>query len=710
MTAFLGSVAFAGAGILTGAGTPATSGMTSPGASGVLNAKFSTPIYVARATSQYDSNGVSTNLIDLPVPVEVVPGDFGLILITWVPGSGSPSISATGWTLLVDNSAHASSPFVVLNCIRQADDGESVSIGFSQSLLPTAVAVWYPEIARASQVGAIYSRNGTSSANAVAPSVSVDGAAGGMLVALFAERSSGIGTTATIGNAAPRVFLEGAGASSASALIADSYTRKPGPSGDVTAVYSTPSGNASGVLISLLPVGAVLTGFPSFSAQGSLTAVGAQLLGTPNFGVEGSLSATGRVRARASLGVTGTLTAVPVLHGAVALSASGRISFAMVARGSAALAARGTLSAIGAPRFRGNRSLAALGVLTASGSLRVGIAIGLSASGRTVFTGNHPVAAGAARTNAQGLLVVTGHPHAVASFGLSGSGGTVFKAVLVKTREHIDLRVIGGLNFSSPLLKVRGNATLYSDTETTFVGGANFTERAYLYLSANGSLTAVGGLSQIAPVQFTTQPYYVRAQQSWVIEQERQRHVQALYQVGEPVLFVLMWKVEDYESGLVTKCPRCAEQSDSVEARISAVYQQPQTTHCGFCFGTTFYGGVRAKVRRPALITDADEDERKSQRGVIHNEQVMIQTTDDFRVRTGDYVFRRDGSRWQMGHPQRIMLRTGFGHPTQVDESIGYGQIPASREDRSSVAYEIPPTAEELISILTEPLNVPQTN
>lgn len=217
-------------------------------------------------------------------------------------------------------------------------------------------------------------------------------------------------------------------------------------------------------------------------------------------------------------------------------------------------------------------------------------------------------------------------------------------------------------------------------------------------------------MTQIPPVEHTVQPYYVRRRQDWAIDNERQRHKQALYTVGEPALITLMWKVEDFEAGLVERCPRCRQDPNSVQGRIQAVYQQPLTARCPVCYGTTFGEGIRAQIIRPTIFTDADEDQVKSVRGVVHPENVTVESTDDFRSRTGDFIFRKDGTRWQLGRPSRVQVRTGYEQPTQETSSIGYARIPASREDESSVAFDIPPVASQLQEYLVNERYVPDAS
>lgn len=200
------------------------------------------------------------------------------------------------------------------------------------------------------------------------------------------------------------------------------------------------------------------------------------------------------------------------------------------------------------------------------------------------------------------------------------------------------------------------------------------------------------------PVGITNQPYYIREHKDWAVEQEIYRHDQALYSVGEPAMFVLLWTVEDFQHGLTSRCSRCY--GTDLGGREAAVYNQSNQAKCPRCYGTTFEGGIRARIIRPALFTDTDDTEQSSNRGAIHPQSIMVESTNDFRYRAGDFVFRLDGSRWQLKSPSRVTIRTGFEHPGQVISSMGYSQGPANLEDATSVAYIIPPSGSVLASQL----------
>lgn len=198
------------------------------------------------------------------------------------------------------------------------------------------------------------------------------------------------------------------------------------------------------------------------------------------------------------------------------------------------------------------------------------------------------------------------------------------------------------------------------------------------------------------------QPYYVRDTQPWAIEQERMRHNQALWTVGEYAAFVLMWHVEDHVAGRVRRCQKCygVEPQDALKAAVADVYNQPEEHLCPECYGTTFEGGYKAIIMRPAIFSDSDEDEQKQARGVMQPQDLSVESTPDFRVRSGDYVFRANGDRFQMRVPNRVTLRTGFAMPTQSSMAIGYNHARASLEARTSVAYLLPPTEAVLADLL----------
>jgi hypothetical protein len=182
----------------------------------------------------------------------------------------------------------------------------------------------------------------------------------------------------------------------------------------------------------------------------------------------------------------------------------------------------------------------------------------------------------------------------------------------------------------------------------------------------------------------TTRGTYVRSQQNWAVEQERQRHDQALWMMGENTLFCLMWTARDYDNGLVGVCTVCA--SD----RISKAYGQATRNKCPSCFGTRFEGGYRALIVRPAIFTDADDGQSFTARGVVSPQEVHLETTSDFRVHGGDYAMRATGER-----------------PHQREVGTAYNLTRAAVEDEDSVAYTIPPDSDSLIEILSRSGSTP---
>lgn len=200
------------------------------------------------------------------------------------------------------------------------------------------------------------------------------------------------------------------------------------------------------------------------------------------------------------------------------------------------------------------------------------------------------------------------------------------------------------------------------------------------------------------------QPYHLDDQmQVWSYEQQRMRHEDALWQLGELCLFVLLWSVEDHVAGYVQKCTTCETNS-----RIHEVYNQAKINKCPDCFGTNFEGGYRATIIRPAIISDDDPGETLGPRGVSHQTNVYVESTTDFRVREGDYMLRANDTRFRLRTPSSANMRTGFGTPYNTLNSVGYNLNQATLEDKTSVAYMIPPQADDLRYVLHNAIRIPQ--
>lgn len=200
-------------------------------------------------------------------------------------------------------------------------------------------------------------------------------------------------------------------------------------------------------------------------------------------------------------------------------------------------------------------------------------------------------------------------------------------------------------------------------------------------------------------------PYTVRQHQNWAVGQERYRHNGGLYWVGEWVVFFLLWTTIEFEHGLVERCHVCYRSGTEVENRVTAIYNQPTKQKCPDCLGTTFEGGYRARIVRPAILTDTDEDEKLAKRGVTHPANLTVETTVDFRAHSGDYMVRADNSRWQLSVPRRTTVRTGFEHPGQQGAGIAYGNMTASHEEPGQIVYQAPPVAgRDVAAVLTQPV------
>ncbi len=175
------------------------------------------------------------------------------------------------------------------------------------------------------------------------------------------------------------------------------------------------------------------------------------------------------------------------------------------------------------------------------------------------------------------------------------------------------------------------------------------------------------------------------------------RHLQALDTYGEYSLFVLMWHPEDHAAGLVERCTNCFV----AYGRVAEAFGQPSQHLCESCFGTTFEGGVKARVVSQAMWDTTGEAHTLGGRGEAVTRAASIQAGGDFVLRTGDYAFRGDLTRWYVRGPAPARIVTGFGVKAEGRNVVGYNYASANLEDRSSVAYIIPPTDSELELLLS---------
>jgi hypothetical protein len=188
------------------------------------------------------------------------------------------------------------------------------------------------------------------------------------------------------------------------------------------------------------------------------------------------------------------------------------------------------------------------------------------------------------------------------------------------------------------------------------------------------------------------QPYRPPAQQAWATGAVQEQNEEALYAFGELALFTLMWRPKDHEAGLVARCSTCFT---GAQSRQAEAFKQPTRRECPDCFGTTFEGGFRAQIIRPALWADRNAEDTDQHRGVVVSETLNLETTGDFTLRKNDYVFRFDNTRYQVEAKTEVVLRTGFHSPETIQSFAG--QTTARRENEGTVAFLIPPTDPELV-------------
>ncbi len=482
-------------------------------------------------------------------------------------------------------------------------------------------------------------------------------------------------------------------------LILDEITNPLFTEGYADLVFVTEAASAA---LSAVPA---LSAAASSAVQASAGLSAQPLLSASYSGSAAALSAAGVLSAEASAAI---LAEVPM-----ASAASMSVAAEITSPASAILSSSPEMTASASVSYHAQAALAARAALTAAGSREITAAAAMTA-----------VASLAAAATREQLAAAGLPASAVLSVQASSSPGAHLAAA-----PSLSAAATAGRSAASAM---RAGAVL-SATASKLAGGQSSLSAApslaavpLAQMVASASMSALSALAASADISLRTgpplrprvQPTWQRDVQSFAIEQERERHAQALWQFGELVMFCLLWRPRDIAAGLAQRCTRCyspsavipvnpalPQSTAAAEAQISAAYGQGSQYRCPLCYGTQIIAagpaavpGVRALIVRPAILTDTDQNQQRTAKGVLDTGSVNIQTIPDFRAHTMDYAFRSDGRRYQLAVPGRTTLRTGFATPWQQSAAIDYNLMRATLEDPlASVAYIVPP-AEELLA------------
>lgn len=180
------------------------------------------------------------------------------------------------------------------------------------------------------------------------------------------------------------------------------------------------------------------------------------------------------------------------------------------------------------------------------------------------------------------------------------------------------------------------------------------------------------------------QPVWAYPTQDWAGASIENSHTEALYAYGEFALFTLMWTVSDFEAGLVGKCPTCF-----VGDRGAVAFGQSPDPKCPDCYGTTFDGGFRAQIIRASIVVHSTPEREQGIRGQTTIDNINLESTTDFTMHHGDYVFRADEARYQTSEKTEDSVHDGFSIMDTQNPYVA-NIAEAKLEDPTSVAYAIP--------------------
>lgn len=116
--------------------------------------------------------------------------------------------------------------------------------------------------------------------------------------------------------------------------------------------------------------------------------------------------------------------------------------------------------------------------------------------------------------------------------------------------------------------------------------------------------------------------------EDYAVRQLREAVRDSLRSHGEEAVLLHMFHVSDPEN-TARRC-RC----------FNAAYEQSEDFDCGYCYGTTYEGGVMTAYRAWTMFTDAQDVETISKRGVWHPVARQLHTEHLPDLWKRDYVAR----------------------------------------------------------------------
>jgi len=487
-----------------------------PSAEGIGHPRLTLPSPIAlRDTLSADNTAAAQSTFTIPLPTTLVDQDWGVVLLVWSSGSGTPLAGlTTSWQVLVPPTVANQICFAVIAKQYVAGTDTLVDVRLDVPRYLLAVGAWYAVVHGTDLPGPVGINPSSVLSTAVAPSANASGATYEQMFAMFASGIRSVPPTVTADRGSVVVSTAGV-PNTVMGTIASFGVVTVGPTGDVTATYSLGGQSRAGVQIGLLATGSLLGGAASFGPTVTLAATGKQLLrGTPAFGVDVrlavrgvpgsvanfgptvSLGARGQSINQIALGPTVTLAVTGARVGRAAFGANVTLSTTGLKIGTRniSLGPTVTLSARGVPRFTGQAAfgttvtLATLGKATLRGQPFFGTTIGLAATGRPAALGVRAAFGPTMRLFTQNNLVRV--------------SGTAATALNVTLRAVAARMVVGGQAALGVSVTLTAVGTKYEPVQTV-----TFTPTVTL---------AVDGFARAGePVGITIKPHPVQPDPVW---------------------------------------------------------------------------------------------------------------------------------------------------------------------------------------------------